>query len=113
MNTATSIMEALAGMSERKEPIQGHLWLEAAMKLNALLQNEQEHKYEIESRLNKMRAAYLEEGKSAAYARGMIEAQDEWLEYKKLTALIERAIETIRLAKKNATMAQDLEHNQW
>jgi hypothetical protein len=113
MNTVTSIMDALAKMAEQKEPIHGHVWLEAAMKLNALLQGEQERKYEIESRLNKMRAVYLEDGKTAAFARGMIEAQDEWLEHKKISALIERAIETIRLAKKNATLAQELEKGQW
>lgn len=109
MNTLESIMEALEDMATRKEPIAPHLYLEGAVKLNALLQNTIERKYEIESRLNKMRAAYLEEGKTAAFAKGMIEAQDEWLEHKKLSALIERALETIKLAKKYSTLSIEME----
>jgi hypothetical protein len=109
MNTTKSILDALSGMAERKEPIRADLWLEAAMKLNALVQNEVEQKYEIESKLNKLRASYLAEGKTAAFARGMIEATDEWLEYKKLSALIDRAQETIRLAKKYSTLSVELE----
>lgn len=109
MNTVESIMDALQGMSERKEPIRADVWLEAAMKINALLQNEQERKYELESSLNKMRANLLKEGQTAAYARGMIEATDEWLQYRKLSALIERALETIKLAKKYSTLSVELE----
>lgn len=102
-------MEGLSSLAEQRGTLDWHLWMEAATKLNALLEPEQHKKFELESRLAKMKAAYLEEGQTAAYAKSMVEAQDEWLEYKKQSALVDRAIETIRLAKKHATLSKEIE----
>lgn len=107
-STVGTIMETLEQWAREKRPVSPQEWLEAASKLNVLLQNEQERKYVMESLLAKMKAAYLTEGQTAAFAKSMMEASDEWLDYKKQCALVERALETIRLAKGNARLSSEL-----
>lgn len=110
-STAQSVMDALEGMAARKETIGPELWMQAASKLNVLLQVEQDKLIELRSLLSKVKASHIEQGKSVAYANTIMEAMDEWVVYEKQKALIERAIETIRLAKKNATLESDLRRN--
>lgn len=111
-NSVQSIIDALAGMAERKEVIPPQTWMEAASKINVLLQGEQEKKYEMEHHLAQIKAEILGEGRTSAFAKSMVEATTDYLDYKKHTALIERAKETILLAKKNAQLASDLMRNQ-
>lgn len=107
-NTVASIMEALEGMARRKEVIDPETWLSAAAKINVLLQGEVEAKNVMEHNLAKQKATYLADGKSVAYAKSMIEAEEGYLLYRNQVSLIDRALETIRIAKKNAGLASDL-----
>lgn len=107
-NTVESIMLALENMARKREPIGPEVWMNAAAKLNALLQSEVEQKNIMEHNLAKQKAAYLADGKSVAYAKSMIEAEEGYLLYRNQVSLIDRVLETIRLAKKNAGLASDL-----
>ncbi len=104
MNTVDSIMTWLVETAEKREPINPHLWLEAAMKLATLFQTEEDRLSEIEHTLIKMKPPHIEEGKTAAAAKLLVEADDLYLEYLKLNALIKRADKVILMAKKYATV---------
>lgn len=111
MNSVQSILDALAKMAEKKEVISAQMYMEAASKINALLQNEVDKKSEMEYELAKVKAEYVQDGKSVAYAKTMIESIPLYLEYKKQVSLIDRAKETILIAKKNAQLSSDLIRN--
>jgi hypothetical protein len=107
-NTVQSIIDALADMAARKLPIDPNMQIEAAAKINVLLQGELEKLAEMESVLAKMRAHYLEEGKSVSHAKAMVEASDEFLAYRKQDALVKTAQEQIRTSKKHAGLLSDM-----
>ncbi len=101
MNTIDSILEA-----ENKEPISPHVWLEGASKLLALVGNEQNTLYELESVLAKYRADLMSNPEvTASKAKILTEARGEYLESRKLKAKIERVFEVIRLGKVWARMS--------
>lgn len=112
MNTLQSLMDYVHSISIEHGAINWNIMMDLSVKLNALLQTEQERMYEMEHTLAKMKAAYLSEGNTAAYAKLMTEGSEEWLTYKKQKALVERAIETIRLCKKHATLSKEIEYGQ-
>lgn len=111
MNTAQSIMDALQSMAERKEPIAPQMWMEAAGKINVLLQDEQDKLAEAEHVLAIKRAELIGAGQTSAATKILIEADPMYLECRKQKGLIDRAVETIRIAKKNATLASELIRN--
>lgn len=111
MNTAQSIMDALQSMAERKEPIAPQMWMEAAGKINVLLQTEQDKLAEMEHILANMRKELISAGQTSSATKMIIEAEPLYLECRKQKGLIDRAVETIRIAKKNATLASELIRN--
>lgn len=111
-NSVASILKTLDMWASERRTIDAQTWMDAAMKLNALLQGEMETMIDLRTELAKVKRLYLEEGKSAAYANMMIEATEGWNMYEKQRAMIDRALETVRLAKKNATLTSDLMRNQ-
>lgn len=106
-NTTDSILEALAKMAERKEPIDPNTWLEGVAKLIALLGNEQNRLFELEFILAKIKAEAMNDGDTAVKAKVKAEARNEFLESRKLKAKIERAFEIIKVGKLMARMSQD------
>lgn len=107
-STVKSIMDTLAEWAAEKKSIGPQTWMEAASKLNVLLQGEVEKLVDMKLAISKLRAAYLADGKTSAYAKAQVEAMDEWAQLQKQAALVDRAKETILLAKKSATLASDL-----
>lgn len=110
-NTAKKIIEVLAEWSSEKRTIDPQTWLDAASKLNVLLQVEIEKLIDMKLAISKLQAVYLANGDTAAKAKVKVEAMDEWAQVQKQQALIERAKETILLAKKSATLATELMRN--
>jgi hypothetical protein len=106
-NTVDSILEALAKMAERKEPIDPHTWLEGVAKLLALLGNEQNTLFELEFVLAKVKSDAMHNGDTAAKAKIKAEARTEYLESRKLKAKIERAYEIVKVGKLMARMSQE------
>lgn len=107
-STVKSILDTLAKWSAERRTIDPQTYMDAANKLNALLQGEIEVLIDLRSELAKVKKMYLEDGKSVAYAKSMIEATDGWNMYEKQKALIDTAKEQVMLAKKNAQLASDL-----
>jgi hypothetical protein len=106
-NTAKGIMDTLENLAKVRGVIDWHTWMEGAVKLTALLQTEEEHLAEMEHRLIKMKAAYIEEGKTAAAAKLLVEADDLYLAILKQRAFIKRCDATVAIAKKHATLSAD------
>lgn len=111
-STVKSILGTLAKWASERRSIDPQTYMEAASKLNSLLQGEVEILIDLESELAKVKRLYLEEGKSVAYAKSMIEATEGYNMYKKQKAMIDTAKEQILLAKKNASLSSDLMRNQ-
>lgn len=111
-NTVRSVIDKLAEWAAEGKTIGPELWMNAASKLNVLLQGEQEQLIDRKLVVGKLRASYMEAGDTAAKAKAKIEAMDEWAELQKQAALIDRALETILLAKKNATLASEMMRHQ-
>jgi len=108
MNTAISVMEGLEKLAEERGVIDWNSWLQGAAKLSALLQNEEEQLAEMEHTLIKMKAAHIEEGKSAAAAKLLVEADDLFLAVMKKRAFVKRCDETIKICKRFASISGDV-----
>lgn len=108
MNTAKSIMDTLQRLAEERGHLDWITWLEGATKLTALLQVEEEELAEIEHKLIRMKAAFIEEGRPANQAKLLVEADPLFLEVLKKRAFIKRCDETIRIAKKHASISSDM-----
>lgn len=107
MNTAKSIMEHLERFAESRDAIDWNTWMIGAAKLCALLQNEEDHLAEMEHKLIKMKAAYIEDGKPANQAKLLVEQDDLFLDVMKQRAFVKRCDETIKIAKKFADLSRD------
>ena len=103
-------MKLLEEYARDNKPLDWEQWMRGAGKLCALLQSEDEALAEMEHRLIKMKALYIEEGKAANQAKLLVEQNDFYLEVMKQRAFIKRAEETIRIAKKMASLSRDA-HN--
>ncbi len=110
--TTDKIIEWFTSQIENKLPIDSHLYLDAALKLNVLLQGEQEKLYDMEQEVAKLRKTLLESGKNSTYTKMMIEATDEYKEVKKQKAKIDRCISFMQLAKAYSRTTSDLMRNQ-
>jgi len=111
-STVASIMDKLAEWAAEKRSIGPNVWMDAASKLNVLLQGEVEKHIDQKLAVAKLRAAFMADGDTAAAAKAKVEAMDEWAVLQKQGALIERALEAILLAKKNATLASEMMRHQ-
>lgn len=106
--TIDKIIEWLTEQVEKKLPIDPHTWLEAAQQMNVLLQGEQEKFFDLEQVVALLRKTLLDDGKSVAYAKTMIDSTEEMKAMKIQKAKIDRCIEMIRIAKLQARTAGDL-----
>lgn len=106
--TIDKIILWLTEQVEKKNPIDTHTWLEAAQKMNVLLQGEQETLFALEQDVSRLKKALLEDGKTVAYSKVMVESTDEHRHMKVQKAKIERCIEMIRLSKLQARMSDDV-----
>lgn len=106
--TIDKIIEWLTQQVEQKLPIDTHTWIEAAQKMNVLLQNEQERLFEMEQQVSLLRKTLLDDGKTVAYAKTMVESTDDMRSMKVQKAKIDRCLEMIRIAKLQARMAKEM-----
>lgn len=108
MNTVQQIIDYLAGIAEKNQVIPPDVYVRCAERVNVLLQVEQEALYELEQKIAQKRADLVVSGKTSAYAKIVIEATEEYKEARKQKALIERALEVIRLAKTHSRLVGDM-----
>jgi hypothetical protein len=102
-------MEKLEELASNKGTLDWHQWMEGAVKLSALLQVEEESLAELEHTLTKMKAAYIQDGKPANQAKLLTEADDLYLAYLKKRAFVKRCDETIKCAKRHATLSAEMQ----
>ena len=110
-STVKKIIDTLAAWAAERRTIGPQSWMDAASKLNVLLQAEVEKLIDMKLAISNLQAAYMADGDTAAKARVKVEAMDEWAVLQKQQALIDRAKEAILLAKKSATLAMELMRN--
>ncbi len=107
--TIDTILEWIEKQVQERHPIDGHMYMEIAFKINALLQGEQEKLFEMESEVANMRKLLLEDPNMPVNrSKSLIEASNEFLQAKKQKAKIDRAIELIRLCKQNARIGSEV-----
>jgi hypothetical protein len=99
MSTIDTLMEAMQERVEKGEIIGPHDWIDYAGRLNLFRGIDDNVLYKLGQRIAQLRAEYVKDGMSVAAARTLIEASDDYREYKQLQAKLDRVIEEIRLAK--------------
>ena len=108
MNSVQQVIDFLAETAEKNQVIPPEAYIRGAEKINVLLQVEQDKLYELEQKIAQKRAELVMQGKTSAYAKIVIEATEEYKEARKQKALIERALEVIRLAKTHSRLVSDM-----
>lgn len=108
LNTFDSITNSFKKMATSKEPIDPSTWLSGALKLNVLLEAEQEKLIEMEFQLASMRKDILEKDHTATYTKMIIEADPLYKCVQQQKARIKNAQDLILLAKKHATLSSEL-----
>lgn len=102
--TTDTIIGFLQEKVENKEPIGPGVWLDAAQKLNVLLGDESDKLYDMQQSVSVLKANLIEQGKSVAQSKIIVEATDQYTSMMKQKSKIERVIEFIRIAKIQARM---------
>lgn len=105
--TTDAIMAKFEEMAKENMPIDPTIWINGAMKLNALSGNDYDRMIDLNSNVNKLKSMIIEDGKTSAYAKIKVEASDEYRDYLRQKAKIDRIMEMIRLAKLRARIGQE------
>jgi len=107
---AHTIMHHLESYAKENKNLDWEQWMRGAGKLNALLQIEDEKLAVMEHQFIKYKAQLIEDGKPATQAKLLAESNDGYLDLLKQRAFVKRCEETIRIAKKMATLSKEA-HN--
>lgn len=110
--TCDKIIGWFTSQIEQKHPIDPSLWMEGSLKLNVLVQGEQEKLYDLEQEVARLRNLLLDSDETFSSAKSKIEATDEHKEARKQKAKVERVISFISIAKAHSRMSADLLRNQ-
>lgn len=105
-NKSEKIINWLTVRIRNHEPISPADYLDAAMKLNLLLSDEQAKLYELQQAVAQKKAELIETGNSVSKAKVLIEATDDYRNFLTQKAKIEQIIEFVRISKIQARMAQ-------
>ncbi len=99
--TSDTIIDYLKNSVEQKLTIPPTAWLDAAVKLNLLLADEQESLFKLQQTVAQLKINFLndDEKRNVSKAKMMVEASEEFRLARNQEAKIERIIEFIRLAK--------------
>lgn len=102
--TTESIIGYLKNAVEQKIPLAPSVWLDSALKMNVLLEDEHDTFFTLQSNVARVKLNFIENGDSVAKAKAKVEADPIYLVMKRQEARIERIEEHIRLAKVQARM---------
>lgn len=105
--TTDTILDTMKEWVETKTPVAPSTWVDAALKLNVLMDEETDLLFDLESVVAKNKAYEMdndEYSKTAAHADTIVRASKEYKEYRKQQARVKRIEEFIRIAKKQATL---------
>jgi hypothetical protein len=107
-NTFDSLLDSLTLIAKKQGVVDAQTYMQIAEKISVLLQEEQEKLIDMEFDLACARKMLLDEGKTAVETKMRIEASPLYRDARKQKSRIDRAIETIRLAKSHAKLTSDL-----
>lgn len=102
--TVDGIMAYLRKCVEEKIQLHPSLWVDAALKLVVLLDDEHDLLFKLEQAVAVNRVNLMKDGMNATQAKMHVEALDEYREAKAQKARIGRIDEMIRIAKVQARM---------
>lgn len=105
--TADTILDWLKKQVENHEVIDPKTWIDAAMKLNVLLEDETTLLFTQGQAVKEIQLAKKQEGESVSASKLYAETTDEYVEYKKQEAKVERIQEAVRLAKIQSRQASE------
>jgi hypothetical protein len=106
--TADTILQWLKKQVEQREVIDPDVWIDAAMKLNMLIENETDILFTLGQTVKEIQLEKSQEDKqSVSSSKLYAETTDEYRLYKQQEAKVERIQEAIRLAKIQARHAND------
>ena len=98
--TIDSILGYLKNAIEEKIPLPPTSWLDAAVKLNVLMEDLDDEWVSAKMAVAEQRAFLIKEGNSVSAAKSEVEGTPEFREFLRLEAKRERITEYIRLCKK-------------
>ena len=105
--TTESILHYLQEKVEQKEQLPPSTWIDAAMKLAALIGNENDKLFDLQQKIAQARVELIDSGKSVSMAKVVVEATDIHKEAQKQKARIEQIWEVIRIAKLRARLTDE------
>lgn len=114
-DSLVTVDKVLAWVEEKvqtKQPIDMNTWMYVAERINVLIQTEQEKLFSMEQGIAKMKKILIEDGKTVAYAKIIIEATDEYKDMRIQKAKIDRALELIKISKQHSRLSSDLMRSQ-
>ena len=95
----------------KREVIDVNMWLQIAQSLNTFLEDEQIKLFQLEKEVAEAKMLAIESGDTVSKAKVRLDASKCHLDARKQKARVERAIETIRIAKRQATLTNDVMHS--
>lgn len=107
--TTDTIITWLNEQVTNKFPISPTTFLDAAVKLNLLLADEQEELFNLQQKVSQLKIDYLQDDdkRNVSKAKMMVEASDDFRLMKTQQAKIDRIIEFIRLAKVQSKISSE------
>lgn len=109
--TAQSVLDWLERKIRSKEIIDSHTWVQSAEYLNILSVDETDRLFDLQQSVAKEKVKYIEDGKSVAQSKTMVEASDIYKDMLKQSAKLSRITEAIRIAKIQARLADQSYRN--
>ena len=107
MRSVDSIMEYFEKAVKEKRILSPTEWVEGASYANVLIGDETDKLSDLQQSLNILKRDYIEEYGTVAKAKVYAETTDEYKEYCKQKAKIDRVIEFIRISKLQARLRND------
>ena len=99
-NSIDLILDGAKKAVEENIPTSPAQWLDAAQRLNALIQNLDEELVNAEITYRRIRSYFIEEGKSASESETRAKSSEEYGQYLKLKAKKDQVEGFIQIAKK-------------
>lgn len=109
-NTTDTILEYFSEVAREKKQLNPKHWMDAAMKLNVLLIDEEKKLQDLRRQVAEIKLKYLEgmKKKSVAEAEMRAEVTPEYHDMRLQEMKVSRAEEFVRLAKLNSRTAQGI-----
>lgn len=105
--TVKDILDHLKSVIKNKIVVDAHAYVEYATRLNLLISDEHDKLFDLQQKVAEEKSTLISGGKTASYAKIIVEASDNYKEMCKQKALIEQVIEAIRIAKIQSRFKQD------